>query len=227
MAFAGFGPGFFDFFRELKENNDRTWFEANKPRYEGEVKAVLMDFTEAIAEPLAHVSPHFIADPKKSLFRIHRDVRFSKDKSPYKTNGALHFRHSAGKDAHAPGFYLHLEPDQVFFGGGIWKPPAEPLRAIREAIVEAPDAWIAATSGKAFETIFGPLGHGDPLTRAPKGFDPNHPQIEDLKKRSFFAMANGDEDVAGQGDFVDRVAESYRAAAPMMAFLTGAVGVAF
>ena len=115
-------PALFDFMRELKANNERPWFEANKARYRAEVRDPMLDFIEAFAEPLAEISPHFRADPRPnggSLFRIYRDTRFAKDKTPYKTNVGAHFRHEAGKDAHAPGFYLHLEPGMCFAGCGV------------------------------------------------------------------------------------------------------------
>ena len=110
--FNGFGPEFFSFFVDIKDNNDREWFAANKLRYDHEVIVPILDFIEAIAEPLEKVSPHFLANPKKhggSMFRIYRDVRWAKDKRPYKESAAVQFRHMNGRDAHAPGFYVHLE----------------------------------------------------------------------------------------------------------------------
>lgn len=116
-------PKLFRFFRDLKKNNDREWFEDNKQRYEDDVRGPLLAFIDDFAEPLYRISPHFRADARKvggSLFRIFRDVRFSKDKTPYKTHAGVHFRHENAKDAHAPGLYLHLEPGEVFMGAGIW-----------------------------------------------------------------------------------------------------------
>ncbi len=110
---GGFSPGLFAFLEELAANNDRTWFAANKPRYQSQVVDQLVRFIAAMADPLEKVSPHFVADPRPvggSMFRIYRDVRFSKDKRPYKEHAACQFRHAAGKDAHAPGFYVHLAP---------------------------------------------------------------------------------------------------------------------
>ena len=127
----------FDFLRDLRENNDREWFQANKGRYLAEVRDPMLDFIGAFAAPLAEISPHFVADPRPnggSLFRIYRDTRFSRDKTPYKTNAGAHFRHAAGKDAHAPGFYLHLEPGMCFAGCGVWRPDGPTVTKIREAI---------------------------------------------------------------------------------------------
>ena len=114
-----FAPDLFAFLRELREHNDREWFKARKDRYEAAAKEPALAFVEDCAHLLPAVSPHLVAD-ERSLFRIHRDTRFAKDKSPYKTQAGIHFRHEAGKDAHAPGFYLHLEPAGAFAGIGIW-----------------------------------------------------------------------------------------------------------
>jgi uncharacterized protein (DUF2461 family) len=114
--------GFFD---ELSRNNKREWFQANKERYIAEVRDPLLGFVEAFAPKLRRISSHFVADSRPnggSLFRIYRDTRFSKDKTPYKTWGAVQFRHERGKDVHAPGFYLHIQPGNVFMGAGLWHP---------------------------------------------------------------------------------------------------------
>ncbi|MGD2131343.1 MAG: DUF2461 domain-containing protein [Maricaulaceae bacterium] len=227
MAFSGFKPSFFKFFKELAANNDKAWFEANRSRYESDVKDVLRDFVIAMGPKLTKISPNFVTDPKKSVFRIHRDVRFSKDKSPYKTNAGLQFRHARGKDAHVPGFYLHLEPGQVFYGGGVWKPDAPALGRIRDAIVEKTKAWEKAKADKKVVAAFGDLREGDPLTRAPRGYDPDHPAVEDLKRRSFFVMKENTQKAAGSAAFVDEVATTFAAAKPVLKFLTEAVGEEF
>jgi len=121
MASAHFSPALFGFLAELAANNERGWFEANRARYRAELRDPMLRFIEDFAPRLAAISPHFVADPRPnggSLFRVHRDVRFARDKRPYKTNAGAHFRHAAARDAHAPGFYLHLEPGTVFAGGG-------------------------------------------------------------------------------------------------------------
>src|SRR5688572_21278461 len=127
---AYFTPRLFQFLRELKANNDRSWFQANKGHYESDVKQPLLEFIADFGPPLREISEHFDADPGPvggSLFRIYRDTRFSRDKTPYKTHAAAHFRHERGKDVHAPGFYLHLEPDNVFAACGIWHPDSDTL----------------------------------------------------------------------------------------------------
>lgn len=230
MPFAGFGKDFFGFLRELAANNDRAWFEDNKQRYRDKVVAPISSFIEAMAPKLRKVSPHFVADPRPnggSMFRIHRDTRFSKDKSPYKTNTGVQFRHAAGKDAHAPGFYVHLEPKRIFYGGGIWMPPPTLLGAVRQRIVDQPAAWAKARNAPSIREAFGDLDKGDPLARPPRGFDAAHPHIDDIRKRSFFVTVDATENDAGKPGFVHDVDAAFSAAKPVMRFLTQAAGQPF
>ena len=218
----------FDFLRELKDNNERPWFEANKARYRAEVQGPMLDFIQAFAAPLAEISPHFRADPRAnggSLFRIYRDTRFSKDKTPYKTNVGAHFRHEAGKDAHAPGFYLHLEPGMCFAGCGVWHPDSPTLGRIRDALVERPEEWTRITTGDAFCRTFRLAGEA--LKRPPRGYDPEHPLIEDLKRKDFVVIADIPEEDAVRPDFIDRFAAVARAGGAFTAFLCRAVDVPF
>ena len=220
-----FGPELFRFLRDLKTHNDRGWFAANKDRYEDEVRGPALDFVADVAPQLERVSPHFVADPRPSggsLFRIHRDTRFAKDKSPYKTYVGIQFRHELGKDAHAPGFYLHLEPKAVFVGAGIWHPDQATLARIREAIAADPTAWRRATGDpKRFRLA------GESLKRAPAGFDPAHPLIEDLKRKDFICVASlSERDVCAPG-FVDAFVHMCRDASPLVRFLCAALDAPF
>lgn len=152
-----FGTELFEFLQELTENNNREWFQANKQRYDAEVKAPFLRFIQAFGPRLHTFAPCFVADPRPvggSMFRIHRDLRFSKDKRPYKTAAAAHFYHERHKDVHAPGFYLSLEPGEVFVGAGSWRPDAAALARIRDAIVAEPDAWTSAISSPSFRARF-------------------------------------------------------------------------
>ena len=180
-------PELFAFFRELKINNNREWFAQNRHRYEQHVKTPLLQFIREFGSLLHDISPHYTAIPKVggSLFRIYRDIRFSKDKRPYKTAAGIHFRHEAGKNAHAPGFYLHLGPGDVFAAIGIWGPSSAALRSIRQFIVDNPDDWIDVTQNPVFTATYNDSMHTDSLKRGPKGFDPNHPLIEYLKRKPF------------------------------------------
>jgi uncharacterized protein (TIGR02453 family) len=227
--FHGLPRDFFAFFRELADNNERPWFEANKQRFRDSVQAPMSAFIAAMAPRLSKISKHFVADPRPnggSMFRIYRDVRFSRDKRPYKLHAACHFRHAAGKDVHAPGFYTHFAPDDVFFGGGMWMPPPDALARVRDAIVAKPSVWKAVKADKAFSAAFDSV-EGEALSRPPRGYDGAHPLIEDIKKKSFFAMHRSSVKTAQSPSLPDEVAAAFRAAKPLMKFLCDAQGVPF
>jgi len=226
--FTGFGPGLIPFLEELRFNNDRIWFEANKARYERDVREPALAFVRAMAPRLAAISPELVADDRKaggSLMRIYRDVRFSKDPSPYKTNLGIQFRHRAGKDVHAPGLYFHVEPGECFLAAGLWHPESEVLRAIRTAVAEQPPAWVAARDDASFTKRWRLAG--DSLKRPPRGFDPDHPAIEDIKRTDFIAVMDLPEADLVRPDLAKRTADAYAATAPLMKFLCEAVGVAY
>jgi uncharacterized protein (TIGR02453 family) len=223
-AQRSFGPELFRFLRDLKANNDRAWFTANRERYEDDVRGPALDFVADFAPHLEKISRHFVADPRpsgRSLFRIHRDTRFSKDKSPYKPYVGIQFRHELGKDAHAPGFYLHLQPGSVFAGAGIWHPDQPTLLRIREAIDGDPQAWGRATGEPSLRLA------GDSLKRAPTGFDPDHPLIEDLKRKDFIAVVELDEEDVCAAGFVETFARTCRDVSPLVRFLCEAVAVPY
>ena len=217
-----FQPGIFAFLTELKENNSREWFQANKDRFRKDVQEPLLAFISAFAEPLHSISPHFVADPRPSggsMFRIYRDVRFSRDKSPYKVHAAAQFRHREGRDVHAPGIYLHLEPGSVFMGSGLWHPDGPTLNAIRSAIVENPARWREVSEGLE-------LG-GESLKRGPRGIDPDHPLIDDLKRKDFVCFVNTSQAAACRRRFLDSFVATCRSASPFVRFLTEAVDLEF
>jgi uncharacterized protein (TIGR02453 family) len=223
-----FTPELFRFLRELRENNDRDWFAANKERYEDVAREPALEFVSDFTPYLDEISPHFRADPRPvggSLFRIHRDTRFSKDKSPYKTHIGIHFRHEQAKDAHAPGFYLHLQPREVFAAVGIWHPDTPTLGRIREAIDKDPDGWRAVTTRKPFAGLYRLTG--DSLKRPPAGYDAAHPLIEDLKRKDYVAVTQLEEGDVTRTGFVARYAETCRAATPFVEFLCRGIDVPF
>src|SRR4051794_367321 len=158
-----FSPRLFAFLRELADHNEREWFNANKARYEQELKEPALAFVEDMAYRLPQVAPHLTAD-KRSLFRIYRDTRFAKDKTPYKTHVGIYFRHARAAEADTAGLYLHLEPRHVFMGAGIWHPGPAGLKRIRDGIVARPEGWRAAIA--ACEPLWS-LADGEALKRAP------------------------------------------------------------
>jgi uncharacterized protein (TIGR02453 family) len=225
---ASFGPELFSFLADLRANNDRDWFAANRDRYEEHLLEPALAFIDDFAPRLQKISPRFRADARPSggsLFRIYRDTRFSKDKSPYKTNLGIHFRHELAKDAYAPGYYLHIGPGDVSAGGGIWHPATEAATRIREAIVAEPERWRRATRGGAFAKRL-ELG-GDSLKRVPPWADAEHPFAADLKRKDFFGWARLSEEVVVAPGFVDEYAQVCRAASPLMRFLCDALKVPY
>ncbi len=214
----------FRFLRDLAAHNERAWFLDNKARYEAHVKEPALRFIEDFSSRLKKISPHFHAGPR-SLFRIHRDVRFSRDKSPYKTHAGIHFRHDASKDAHAPGFYLHVQPGSVFAGAGIWHPDGGTLRKIRTKISEEPGLWKAAARDRRFVESF--ELSGDRLSRPPRGFDPEHPFIEDLMRKDFIGVRELTQRFVTSPDLPDALADVFGAGKPLMRFLCKALELPF
>ena len=220
-------PDLFRFLEDLKANNDRTWFKSNQSRFEETVREPLLAFIAAFEEPLAAISPCMLAVARKSggsMFRIYRDTRFSKDKSPYKTWAAVQFRHEAGRDAHAPCYYLHLAPGDVFVGAGIWHPDGPALDAIRVSMNEYPKLWIKArdavlTAGWELE--------GDELKRIPRGYPAEHPLADDLRRKDFIAVRRLSEKEALEPDFLQRYTNFCREPLSLMKFLTDALGLPF
>ena len=226
MGTRYFTPKLFGFLKDLAENNDREWFKANQDAYENYVREPALEFINDFTGPLKGISEFFATDSRTvggSLFRIQRDTRFSKDKTPYKTSASASFRHERGKDVHAPGLYLHLEPKGVFLGGGIWRPDGKVMRKIRDALVADPKGWRRCTSGKGFRDGW-ELG-GESLKRAPRGYDPEHPLVEDLKRKSFVAFKKLTEKDVCQPGFVAAYVRHCRGISPFLKFLTAATGV--
>lgn len=228
MGMSHFTEELFEFLADLEENNTREWFNENRDHYVAHVQEPALGFIADFAPRLHKISPNFRADARAqggSLFRIHRDTRFSPDKTPYKTNTGLHFRHQHSKDAHAPGFYLHLQPGECFAGVGLWRPEARVAQQVREEVVADPEAWAEAAHGKAFTGSF--RLSGDSLKRPPRGFDPEHRHIEDLRRKDYMGVVRlSDEEVTSDG-FIDRYETLCRQASGFMGFLCRAVGLAF
>lgn len=218
----------FSFLSRLGENNNRDWFHEHKNEYEQHVREPALGFIRAMQPELARFAPHFIAVDKKvggSLMRVYRDVRFGKNKQPYKTNIGIQFRHELGKDVHAPGFYLHIEAHEVFVGAGIWHPDGETLKRIRTYIDAHPTRWQDALTDKALNKVFSLAG--DSLKRAPKGYPMNHPMIEDLKRKDFIAIAPLMPELILQDDLVGLIGSYFETAQPLMQQLCRAVGVKY
>jgi uncharacterized protein (TIGR02453 family) len=226
--YLGFDAKTISFLKELKANNNREWFKENKSRYEDCVLDVALRFIQSMQDPLADIAPHFVATPTRmggSLMRVYRDARFSKNKTPYKTNIGIQFRHELAKNVHSPGYYVHIEPDSVFLGAGMWMPDSDPLRNIRERIAARPAEWKRMMNDSAFKRHY-KLG-GSSLKRPPRGFDKDHECIEDLKRKSFIAVKEMDVNACLNPRFQQQVETAFKNATPYMKFLCKAVGVPF
>jgi uncharacterized protein (TIGR02453 family) len=228
MTTRYFSKRSFAFLAALAENNDRLWFDEHRQEYEDQVRAPALAFIADMAEVLPSISPHFRAVPKKvggSLMRVQRNLRFSRDKTPYKTNVGIQFRHELGKDVHAPGFYVHVAPGECFVAAGLWRPEPEVLFRIRQAITEQGEAWTAARDQRNFRRDF--VLSGEALANAPRGFAKDHPLAADLKRKDFIGLAPLTQAQVVSGEFLPLAAERFRAAAPLMRFLCEALALRF
>ncbi len=231
MASRYFTPALFAFLRELEANNEKKWWDANKERYHAVVRDPALDFINDFGARLQKISPHFVADARTvggSLMRPYRDIRFSPDKTPYKTNVGIQFRHEAGKDIHAPGYYVHLEPDSCFAGVGLWHPETEVARALRQAIHDDVDGWAAATKTKTFTDTWSIDQDDDEmLKRVPSGLDPGHPHADDLRMKSFIAGASLTQKTVTTAGFDQDLASMFKRASGFTNFLCDALGIPF
>jgi uncharacterized protein (TIGR02453 family) len=228
---GNFTPAVFTFLRELAANNNREWWEDNKERYRTVIQEPALDFIEDFGHRLKSISPHFISDPRAnggSLMRPYRDIRFSKDKTPYKTNVGIQFRHSRGKDIHAPGFYLHLQPKQCFAGAGLWTPETAVARAIRQNINDDPTTWASVAHRPDFAGHWTLGDHEeDYLKKVPPEMDPDHPNPDDLRLKSFTAGTRLTQTTVTSSDFADELMGLYAITGPYVEFLCRAIDIPF
>jgi uncharacterized protein (TIGR02453 family) len=226
MARRYFTPRFFEFFEELSRNNNRDWFLPNKPRYEAEVREPMLAFIADFAPRLRKISACYVADPRASggsMMRIYRNLRFSRDKTPYHTNASAAFGHRDAARFDSPSFYLSLSPAEAFAGVGVWHPQAESVAKIRDAIVAHPSKWKAAVGDRKFKARFDLAG--DMLSRPPKGYDPAHALIDDLKRKDFIGATQFTRQEVCSAEFLDLFSRACMSAAPFMKFLTEAIGL--
>jgi uncharacterized protein (TIGR02453 family) len=219
-----FTPEVFTFLRELRKNNNREWFAENKARYEQRVREPILRFVADFQPRLAKISEHLVADPRPSggsLFRIYRDTRFSKDKSPYKIHLGVHFFHDSGKKAPSvPGFYLHIDPDECFTAAGIWHPDPQALAKVRDKIAAGDADW------KALKRTKLPI-EGDSLKRPPRGYAPDHPDVEFLKRTDFVTHVKLKPGNLCSKTFMSDFAAHCKRMAPLVKFVTRSLDMAW
>lgn len=221
-------PELFAFLDDLSHNNHRDWFTANQDRYEREVRQPVLELIEQLEPPLHRIAPMLRVVAKKtggSLMRIHRDTRFSKDKTPYKTNVGISLRHQADIDIHAPGIYIHLAADECFVGAGCWRPQRETLASIRRAIDGDPKAWRRARDQKKLRASYQLAGES--LKTAPRDYPKDHPEIEDLRRIDFIAVADRSQSDFTNSGATERIVGLIRDAKPLMQFLCNAIDVPY
>jgi uncharacterized protein (TIGR02453 family) len=226
--FTGFRPEAIDFLAELAQNNDRAWFQPRKAEYEELIKEPMEAFVEALAEAFEKRRLPFQADPKQSIFRIHRDTRFSKDKSPYKTHVGASFPWVADAESelspshseHHNGAYFHLEPGKHYAGGGLWMPSKPRLDAFRRRIVEDEAGVRGALEDPAFLAEFGPVETHDMLKRVPPGLPADHPMADLFRYKDIvFGRYLVDDEVYAP-DLPDHLADAYGKATPVFRLLS-------
>jgi len=206
------------FLRSLKRNNNREWFQEHKSIYETQVKEPIENVVSAIAVEFDKFAPEMVASPRISVYRIYRDTRFSKDKSPYKTHAAAVFPRAGLSKHEGAGFYFHISPTELLIGGGLYMPLPEDLNAIRNHLAANPEAFLAIVKGKSFRRIFGAVG-GEQLARVPAGFRPDHPVADYLRHKQFLAGRTFPPDTATSPQFYKLIMETFRGMLPFVRFL--------
>ena len=225
---AYFTEATFRFLRGLARHNEREWFNAHKADHEASLKQPFLRLIADLQPDVATISPHYRADPRPvggSLFRIHRDTRFANDKTPYKTWSGARIFHERAKQVAAPSFYLHVQPGACFVGAGLWHPEADTQRRVRAFLLDNPSGWKAVTRAPAFRRAFA-LG-GESLVRPPRGYPADHALIDDLKRKSFAAVAPLDDAVVLGPRLRATVASRFRQLAPLVDYLCAALDLEF
>lgn len=228
--FAGFSPSARSFLRDLGRNNNKPWFEAHREVYETALREPMKALVEALDARLAGFAPEIVGNPKRSMFRINRDIRFSADKSPYKTNAGIWFYHQdagrgVGQDAEGgAGFYFHLDPKTSFVAGGVWMPSRPALGKIRDAIVAKPTALRRIVDAPAFRRRFGSFHREAMLTRVPRGYPVDHPAADLLRFQSFTVGRDVTAAELKSAKLVGVLAKDFEAMLPLVRWLNTAVG---
>ena len=228
MSKTYFTAATFRFLRALDRHNSRDWFHAHKADYERHVREPFLQLITDLQTPLAKISPHYRADPRKnggSLYRIYRDTRYSNNKLPYKPWQGSRFFHERRREIPAPSFYLHIQPGDCFAGGGMWHPEPDALKHIRGFLADNPATWKSATRSKAFRDHL-QLG-GESLVRPPRGYDPAHELIDDLKRKGFVASAGFSEELACSTELLPWTVTTFKRVAPLVDYLCAAQELEF
>lgn len=217
--FNGFSEDAVKFFRGLRKNNTREWFQPRKEIYETKVRAVMEQLVSDLNHEFGKFAPFYISEPKKAVYRIYRDTRFSKNKTPYKTHVAASFARQGMEKLAAAGYYVSVSDTEVEIGGGLYMSEPDALRSVRTHIADSHDRFAKIVNNKKLVAAMGPL-QGEALTRVPKGFDPNHEAAEWIKMKQwlFFKTLDGSEWMRQPG-LLKEVATSFKLIAPLIEFI--------
>lgn len=207
------------FLKAIKKNNNKAWLDANRPLYETSKEEFLTEVSSIINGIGRFDAAYNSLSPKDCVFRLNRDIRFSKEKHPYKTNFAAYFN-PAGKKGDGAGYYMHIEPGKSFAAAGLWQPPANHLAMIRQEIDYNLPEWKKVIGDKKFKTVFNEgFNKSDVLVRPPRGYDENNPAIEFLKMKSFVTSRTfSDEELQGK-NFTGVLVKTFEAAKPFVDFI--------
>ena len=217
-SFPGFPPEMIRFFRSLKRNNRREWFQPRKHLFEQHIKAPMLDLVSAINAELAKFAPEYVTEPKNAIFRIYRDTRFSADKTPYKTHAAASFARRGSERQGTGGFYFSVSAEVIEVAAGIWHPEREVMLLVRNHIAETHQELSRILADKKARKLAGEL-KGNALSRSPKGFDPAHPAAEFIKMKDWVLDVTLDADLATTPELHGAIVERFRAMAPLLGYL--------
>ena len=217
-GFGGFPPETLRFLRQLKRNNNREWFLAHKDAYELKVKAPMTELVLALGQAMLLSAPELVVDPKRAIFRVYRDIRFSADKRPYKTNVAALFVPRGITKNTGASLYFHIEPTEVLVAGGVYMPDPPTLRALRQHIADNWEDLLAIINQRSFRRVLGNL-QGERLVRPPSGFSADHPAIDMLRLKQFYVMQTEPAKLAEGPDLFPRLITLFSAMIPLVRFL--------
>jgi uncharacterized protein (TIGR02453 family) len=217
-TFPGFSPEGIAFLRDLKANNDREWFAPRKSIYEEHLRLPMIELVRAVHGEMLRFAPEYVGEPAKCIFRIYRDTRFSKDKTPYKTHIAASFWRNGMEKNRGAGYYFSVSPEEIEIAGGLYMPEPEVLLAVRQRIAGQHEAFRATFGAPRLKRLLGEL-QGESVTRAPKGFDPEHPAIDLLKRKQYCFFMMLDPTLAGTRKLFGEIVKRFEAMAPFISYL--------
>jgi uncharacterized protein (TIGR02453 family) len=217
-GFAGFPPEAMTFLRNLKKHNTREWFQPRKEIYEEKVKGPMLELVTALMQRLADFAPDYVADPNKAIYRVYRDTRFSKDKTPYKTHIAAIFKHRDLEKHSGAGFYFSVAPEEIEVGGGVYMPMPDHLLAIRNYLAENHEGFRRIAAARDVRRLLGVVT-GESLSRVPKGFAADHPAADLLRMKQFLLFRTLESSLATTPKLFRELVSRFQAMAPFLEFL--------